>query len=190
MSSSLQQLAPGTVVIDREDDDPDEAIVINRPPVAAEEWEVERRETTVAGDNPGYPTDDPVVIVAFRNALSQEFPGYSGGESIEIGELRCPWYAFPASRLEPVDELDGPVGYEATPEELAALEPLRDRLQGSADVEIDVTTDPTTLVVRKEGLGEEYRVTPRGTVRGEGALRERLREVVNEDLGGEGEDAL
>jgi len=110
----------GDVVLDREGNDPDEAVVVNTPATPAEEWEVRYDERTVADDNPDYPADDPVVIVVYRDTLVEDQPHYCGVKPIPISTLNedgVQWYAFPESRLEyvgrmtqtreiPLDQLD------------------------------------------------------------------------------------
>jgi hypothetical protein len=39
-----QTIRPGDRVHDRDDPDPNDAIVVNRPPLTASEWEVESRD--------------------------------------------------------------------------------------------------------------------------------------------------
>lgn len=181
------ELRPGDLVHDREHDvDPDEGVVVNTPPVPANEWDLpEIPPETVAEDNPEYDPEAPVVVVVFREELADARPDFAGDEQLPLAELDAPYYSFPRDRLEHVGHLEHPAGAQATPDELDVLEPLRDRLEGGATVEIDPTTDPTTLRVEKEQLGESYRVTPDGTVHGDGALAGRLRDVVEDVLGGE-----
>jgi hypothetical protein len=105
---------PGALVVDREDDDPepDHAVVLNTPPIRAADWTVHRLETTVAKDNPDYPADDPVVVVAFREYLEEhdhlpDWDDHDGYWSMaELNEQGVRFYAFPASRLEPLEEAD------------------------------------------------------------------------------------
>ena len=56
----------GDVVQDREDDDPDPAIVVNTPGAPANEWDVPRLGKTVAEDNPEYPPDAEIVTVVYE----------------------------------------------------------------------------------------------------------------------------
>ncbi|RQH00732.1 ParB/RepB/Spo0J family partition protein [Natrarchaeobius oligotrophus] len=97
----------GDVVVDRDDPSPNEAVVINVPPMAATEWVVSGRGT-LASDNPAYPDDDRVVIVVYRETLTREYPNYSGGYPMLVDWLNrdgVPYYAFPSRRLRTVDTM-------------------------------------------------------------------------------------
>lgn len=95
----------GTVVHDRADDDPNDAIVVNRPPQPADEW-LAYRETTVAADNPEYPAAAPVIVVVFADALRAAFPDWAGDDPLAlttINESDASHYSFPAPRLTVVE---------------------------------------------------------------------------------------
>lgn len=98
----------GAIVEDREDNS-EEAIVINTPSRTAAEWNVVD-DQTVADHNPGYPADDPVVVVLHRGQFEQCLPLYSGGALplSRLYEAGIKYYAFPMSRLEVVDKLEAP----------------------------------------------------------------------------------
>ncbi len=69
-------------VTPREDDNPNDAIVVNRPSKTATEWIARRgswSEKTVAADNPEYPADAPVIVVVFADALQAAFPDWASG---------------------------------------------------------------------------------------------------------------
>jgi len=105
------QLPLGARVVDRDDPDPDVAVVVNRPPKTAAEWDVDG-ERTVASDasNEAYPDDASVVVVVFEPALTEIRPEYDGADPISLSALadaRVPFYAFPAPRLAPLDDGDG-----------------------------------------------------------------------------------
>jgi ParB family chromosome partitioning protein len=92
----------GDLVVDRELDDPDTAVIVNTPKVPANGWEV-YGDNTVADDNPEYPETDPIVIVVYRDTLQDARPDYEGRDLIRITELNeasIQWYAFPESRLQ------------------------------------------------------------------------------------------
>lgn len=104
MSESISQHRHGEVVVDRDDEDPNRAVVINRPPTTAADWRVEGRGT-LAEDNPQYPADDRVICVAFLDDLLAEFPYYGGIDAISLSTCRkrgMKFYAFPNSRLRQV----------------------------------------------------------------------------------------
>lgn len=161
----------GDSVIDAEDDDPNEAIVIRRPDdqtIADWEYETDDGIRTTAEENPEYPSDEQLVVVAFRNSLDDDWPGwrevdpdalYDGTAERDINQ-----YGFPESRLQPIE-----------PGELEAewLGGLGSRLE---DAGWDVVHEPTRLVV--EQFGEEYRITADGTVDGEGDYRTPLETLI------------
>jgi len=123
-------LSVGDIVIDRErsdsknkrtennnktksetETDTHKAVVVNMPPVTAEEWDVFDRGTTVAEDNPQYRSDAPIAIVVFMPELDSEFQYYSGVAPLTLTRLNgsgVNWYAFPQPRLRKVGS-KGPV---------------------------------------------------------------------------------
>jgi hypothetical protein len=168
----------GARVLDREDDDPDEAVVVNRPPVAAEEWVAYRaggEEVTVADDNPGYDPTAEVVVVAFAAELEDAHPAYDADEPLALAEAECMVYAFPPGRLEHVDDTD--------PEALLTegMSALRDRLEEVGEVTVE--RDGRDAVLLLEKLGREHRITADGEVTG--PLAGRLGEIAAEYLGGD-----
>lgn len=167
-------LAPGDSVMDREDDDPDEAIVVWQPDdrtIADWSYENDGETITTAEENPEYPEDEPLAVVVFRTALENDWPDW---ENVDAGALYegtaergITQYGFPESRLEPIH-----------PGQLEAqwLDGLADRL---GDAGWDVTREPTELVV--EQYDEQYRVTADGTVEGDGRYRGPLETLVEKE---------
>lgn len=94
----------GDIVVDSDDEDPDPAIVVNCPEASADEWEV-IGDTTVADDNPEYPQDAEVVVVAFESDLRELYPAYIGKSPLPLSTIQVKYYAFPAPRLDVVGEL-------------------------------------------------------------------------------------
>jgi hypothetical protein len=99
-------LAAGDLVHDAEDQTPDDAVVVNTPPVAAEDWEAPGLDgTTVADDNPDYPADAPVAIIVYKQHLKEYDPDWLAQEDpdpIPVSQLRedrILTYSFPAPRL-------------------------------------------------------------------------------------------
>jgi hypothetical protein len=200
----------GDLVVDVEDGDPDadEAVVVNRPPVLASDWGVyyDRdlgEEVTVADDNPGYPDDDPVVVVAFAPALEDARPDYDGGEALPLSDLSedVPVYAFPEGRLERVGHYRGPTtgsddsgagaDTDAVDEEGDSsptrddLEALADRLHDGAEVTVrDPDEEDATPWVRVDKLGSTYLIHADGDVDGDGPHADAIREVAADYLGG------
>lgn len=105
--------AIGAVVQDREDDNPNDAIVVNRPLKTVTEWIARRgswSEKTVAEDNPEYPADAPVIVVVFADALQAAFPDWEEDAPLAltaINESDASHYSFPAPRLRRIDSSPG-----------------------------------------------------------------------------------
>jgi hypothetical protein len=197
------------VVRDREDDDADDAVVVNTPPVTADEWVVHRHDgvTTVADDNPEYDADAEVVVVAFRDELAEARPGFvETTEALPLADTGgLSTYAFPPGRLRRVASIcpeDG--GHEDsndTQDETEAHTPegkppstvppeerisegmrcLRERLAESGDVRVGEVDGEAVLVVPK--LGEEHTIFPDGSV-SDGPLEDRIADLAAEYLEG------
>jgi len=170
-NQSTVSFSVGDSVADIEDDDPDEAIVIDRPTtqtIADWERETDSGTTTAAEDNPDYPTDEQLVVVAFRDAITDSIDNWQAlnGDALheQVVEHDITQYGFPESRLEQIE-----------PGELDAqwLNSLADRFE---DAGWDVTHDTTELHLKQ--YDEEYRITADGTVEGEGEYREPLENIV------------
>lgn len=103
-----EALQPGDLVHDREEPEPDDAIVVNQPPTTATEWEVDARDCTPADDNPDYPPDAAVAVVCFAPALSEDGPAFDPTEreplaleTLQEAGVHC--YIFPAPRLAVIE---------------------------------------------------------------------------------------
>ena len=99
---SDQRLSIGDMVHDVEDDDPDDAVVVNTPPVEVSEWAVSNTDT-VASMNPGYPEDSIVIVVIFLSTLTHTdaYSDWDGEDPIGL-PADCQTYAFPRGRLRRV----------------------------------------------------------------------------------------
>ncbi|HET7323524.1 MAG TPA: hypothetical protein VFJ06_04260 [Halococcus sp.] len=140
----------GDVVRDREDDDPDPAVVINVPDVPADEWDIPRFGKTLAEDNPDYPADAPIVTVLFEDNLDYHFPDWERDEPISydtLDEWGLQYYTFPAPRLEPAEptepiqpdaESDGDTS--STDEAISPPTAEKDETDASAPSEADAET--------------------------------------------------
>ncbi len=101
--------AISTVVHDREDDDPNDVIVVNTPGQPAEEWHA-HNDKSVAEDNPEYSADAPVIVVVFADALRAAFPDWEEDAPLAltaINESDASHYSFPAPRLRRIDSSPG-----------------------------------------------------------------------------------
>lgn len=161
----------GDSVIDSDDDEPDEAVVVDRPDgqtTADWTYETETGTATAADGNPDYPDDEQLVVIVFRSALSEAVPDWQDiddetlQEKVEAADIKQ--YGFPESRLEEV---------EAGAMAAQWLDGLADRF---ADAGWDVTHKVTELEVSQ--FDEEYRITADGTVEGEGEYRTPLENIV------------
>lgn len=161
-------------VIDADDDDPDVAVVVHRPDASIDEIPVGER--TVADDNPDYDASEPAVVVAFvESGLETHWPEwmdappddlYEGAQAHDVTR-----YTFPESRLSTVsDEEAATLLAETTVD----MEGLRARL-ADADWDIEEVDDGS---LRVEKMGEHYRISPTGTVDGEGQIRGPLENLV------------
>lgn len=201
------EFAPGTLVRDRDaqgENPEDPAVVLNTPPVPADEWTVPRLGRTVAEDNPEYPAESPVVVVAFRDHLDERLPGWGDREGYwplsTLNERGVRHYSFPAARLERVAVEEDPRP-ESKDERNAGLGGSADS-QGDVEVESEPTPEPEPAVdvdglaqrledagcavtrrdrgLRVSKLGEMYLIKSSGEIEGDGALRERLNEILEQ----------
>ena len=170
-TESITTLTVGDSAADTEDDDPDEAIVIDSPSdqtIADWEHETEDGTTTAAAENPEYPADEQLVVVAFRESLDAAIDDWETLEpevlSEQVAEHDLNQYGFPASRLEQIE-----------PGELDAewLDSLAERFDEAG---WDVTHNNTALEITQ--YDEEYTITADGTVIGEGEYRDPLENIV------------
>lgn len=97
------QFSERTPVIDREDSDPDAAIVINVLDVPISDWIVYGNET-VADQNQAYDPDGPVVIVAFEDRLDAGWSTWRHADPTTlfdgVVDRGIKFHAFPTARLE------------------------------------------------------------------------------------------
>jgi hypothetical protein len=161
----------GDSVADTDDEDPDEAIVVDCPTkktIADWEHKTDSGTTTAAAENPEYPAAEPLVIVAFRDAIADTLGDWQALDSDtlfeHVVERDINQYGFPAGRLEQIEpgELDS-----------EWLDSLAERF---IDAGWDVTHKTTELHLTQ--YDEEYRISADGTVVGEGKYREPLNNIV------------
>jgi len=170
----------GTRVLDREDGDPDEAVVVHQPEektIADWEYEVDGETYTTAESNPEYDPDEQLVVIAFLDQLTEEWPDWEdvppGKLFDDVRERGIDYYGFPESRLTVVD---GEAGTASVPEE---FETIADRLEENG---FEVTEDAETATLTVEKYGTEYVVSADGSVEGEEGLRNRVVSIVNRYL--------
>jgi hypothetical protein len=140
---SPQTIRAGDRVHDRDDADPNDAIVVNRPPLPASEWEVESRDCTLADDNPNYPADASVVVVCFVDDLVEYGPPFDPTEQTALSlstlnEAGVHYYTFPAPRLTVIESPATGINGAAPTTESEDSEPTTP----SATPETATDTDP------------------------------------------------
>ena len=168
----------GTRVLDREDDDPDAAVVVHRPEgktIADWEDEVDGERYTTAESNPEYDPDEPLVVISFLDQLTEEWPAWEDAPATElfegVREREIEYYGFPEGRLTLAD------GNTASlPEE---FETITDRLEENG---FEVTEDTETATLTVEKYETEYVVSADGSVEGDEGLRNRVVSIVNRYL--------
>jgi len=181
----------GDTVLDREDDDPNSATVINCPPVSCDAWDV--GEETVADHNSEYDAEADVIVVAFDDDLAEAKPEYDGDEPLLLAEIGVPTYAFPPGRLTNVDasgktsdDEEGSASTAGAPplEGFDGVRELKERLEETSDIDVNREDGEPVLAVTK--AGREYRIRADGSV-SDGPFQSRLADVAAEYLGGESE---
>jgi hypothetical protein len=106
--SAAAAFAIGDVVHDTDDDDPNDAIVVNLPSKTATDW-IAYRDTTVAEDNPDHSADASVIVVCFAHKLQEEFPDWEGESYLPLKSINgsnIMHYSFPAPRLTVIESTD------------------------------------------------------------------------------------
>jgi hypothetical protein len=94
--------SPGDVVLDRDDDTPNPAVVVNcLPGATAEEWTVSGGQT-LAEANSDYPADASVIAVVFEEDFEYDALPWNREEPIALTDVvdsPMKYYSFPAPRL-------------------------------------------------------------------------------------------
>lgn len=193
-------LDPGQAVVDREADEADEAVVVNTPPVRADEWDLGGETVAEYAGNEAYPDDDPVVAVVFCEAFDgADLDPTDVDGQLPLGELALPYYSYPESRLRCVVAREEPESPASSAESDARGERVtvagdtpRDALPDDLDAiaaavaerEVDgVEVDPEAGVVRVQKLDLTYTVTRDGRVLDSGAFARALEDVAEGAVG-------
>jgi hypothetical protein len=138
----------GDLVLDRDVDHSDPAVVVNTPPTTADEWTA-YTNTTVAEDNPEYPADASIIVVAFRNEILDEQPEMLAPDSPipleDLNEVGIKHYSFPAPRLR--------LGDPET-DDFEALEDLDDIGSNSEDTGDESESVDATATDQETGTAE------------------------------------
>jgi 5-methylcytosine-specific restriction endonuclease McrA len=113
---SRTQFDVGMTVHDRTEKNSEDAIVVNIPRIAAEDFIAYydgEKEVSVAEDNPEYDPTADVVVVVYQDDLEEYRPSYDGEAPLPLKELNnhnIPHFAFPPGRLTPANHAASPVG--------------------------------------------------------------------------------
>jgi len=96
----------GTIVVDKEQENPSEAVVIRKTDRRISQWTVDDEGTTVHDDNPEYDDGELTTLVVYTDYLDEEWPQWKETDPENlynqvIGRSHIGWYAFPESRLIP-----------------------------------------------------------------------------------------
>lgn len=151
MAESTNPFSIGDLVVDRDGDTGNVAVVVNLPPQKADEWTA-YRNTTVAEDNPEYPEDARIAVVVFRSGLvendSEEYLDPSKPVPLDtLNDLGIHHYSFPVDRLDLVDPDDAPEIPEDDEQEESATTGETDdeseEEETSAETEPEATTEDT-----------------------------------------------
>ena len=109
----LQRFESGQRAIDRESDDASQVLVLGARGEVAEGCHIEAINQTVADANPEYPANDPVADVVFVESIEDALGiDWSAGDVLQLvadadlERARIKRYAYPESRLVPVEESD------------------------------------------------------------------------------------
>lgn len=175
---------PGEYVIDRDDENPDLAVVVHTPSVSIDECTVtdsDSEQQTVAADNPGYDADETAVVVAFIDSgLVAHWPEWENADpdtlyaGVRDHDVTC--YTFPESRLMRVSGAEAAV-LRQEDTGVVALTPLREQLE---DADWETMINNGVLIVEK--MDEQYRIHLTGDVEGNGPARKPLENIVTKYL--------
>ncbi|WP_049996121.1 hypothetical protein [Halococcus sediminicola] len=108
--SDLRRFESGQRAIDRESGDESRMFVLGGRDKTAEECYVAAIDQTVAEANPEYPAGDPVANVAFVESIEEAMGiDWEADDVLQLGaseraRARIRMYAYPESRLAPVEE--------------------------------------------------------------------------------------
>jgi hypothetical protein len=162
-----ETIRPGDRVHDREDADPNDAIVMTLPPLTASEWEVESRDCTLAEDNPDYPDDAAVAVVCFLDDLLEYGPPFDPTEQNELSvatlnNAGVHYFTFPIPRLTVLESPATGIETAAPTTETEETEPTTPSrsLDNESDTEPDHPTEQTENETDDEGEDAETDPSP------------------------------
>jgi hypothetical protein len=204
--SSDHEFSIGDVVWDREKDHGNPAVVVNLPPKQANEWEA-YTNTTVAEDNPDYPEDSTIIVVAYRSDLSERAEELLWPDSpiplTELNDFGVKHYAFPVDRLRfDAEATPTTTDMENDTEDDTATDDATDKSEEQVETANEPTTEAETNGTEQrlqtlqdylkengvrsevddgallvEKLGQNYRLVPGEVLEGDGPYRDRLEDL-------------
>jgi len=139
----------GTIVVDKEEENPEEAVVVRNTDVRINQWNVDNGEKTVHDDNPEYDEDELTTLVVFTDYLDEEWPEWRETDPEDLYEEvmdrdHIKWYSFPRSRLIP--------GKRYLPEEYATLNEKGKEKYGHI---FEVERLPLRHIINQQGESED-----------------------------------
>jgi hypothetical protein len=105
---SSETIQPGDRVHDRDDPDPNDAIVVTPQSQTAAEWRLAHTDGTLADDNPDYPADAHAITVVFVDDLIEYGPPFDPTDRTPLSmqtlnDSPVRYYTFPAPRLQVIE---------------------------------------------------------------------------------------
>jgi hypothetical protein len=184
------RLSVGDRVIDTDDDNPDKAVVIARPPeTTIAEWEFPTNEgpMTTADTNPEYPADAQLVLVSFLSDLNGYWEEWTDADPADLRDgveaNHVHRYGFPEPRLAPVDQSEtSPENTEPTDNEAKPPEQFTPVIERLEQNEFTVSYDAGEQVIRVEKFGVEHTIDQEGTVGGESGIKNRVKSIADRFL--------
>lgn len=179
----------GDLVHDREDDDPNDAIVVNLPSKTPAEWTA-YGETTVAEDNPEYSAEATLVVVGFADALKKSFPDWDRTSPLALAAISnsdASHYAFPAPRLTMVESTT----CEASPDETERTDADSDTPTATTSEEQELAAgsenDSITADAADDPSSDDTPITEADLSESMRALKDRLEESMTVEIEPDGQ---
>lgn len=167
-TAKLRHFESGQRAHDRKSDDNSQMLVLGAHGKTAEECYVEAIGQTVAEANPAYPASDPVTDVAFVEAIEDTLGIDWEADDVlqlsmdgELGRASIKTYAYPESRLAPVEEgtnvfVDAPLDARAILGTRTFENVLYSRENATDHVPVDVRTGKPTVGVSTEEIAKDF----------------------------------
>lgn len=140
-------IQPGDLVNDRDDPEPDDAIVVTPQSQTAAEWDLAHTDGTLADDNPDYSAETPAITVVYVADLIEYGPPFDPTDRTPLSmqtlnDSPVRYYTFPAPRLAVIESPATGLGATEPPTEDDASAP--DTPTTAADDSPATETAPAT----------------------------------------------